>query len=320
VGLFIVLAMASFSLNSSFRSLVALLVFVAFTLAFAPVYAAPQAHVSTPWQRGFQTPAAPIAEGITAFHDDLRIFLTGILCFVRYILVAIFRRFASRSPYSGPVAVDRLVHASRLEIVWTILPALVLIVIAIPSFSLLYSVDEILEPLFTVKVIGHQWYWSYEFLDPEVIARLYNDSLSSADSVTFSAEGAGSFDSYRLSDEDVLADAGLSSIRLLTVDNHLFLPTERHVRARVTSADVLHSWAIPSLGVKLDACPGRLNQASLFIKREGLYYGQCSEICGVNHGFRPIGIASQEFFTGLTPTALDVEPLLAGLQALSLNE
>ncbi len=312
--------MSLFSTNSSFRSLVALLVLVSSVLSFAPAFAAPQAHVATPWQRGFQTPASPISEGIVAFHDDLRIFLTGILCFVRYLLVAIFRRFSSRSPYSSTVAVDRLVHASRLEIVWTILPALVLIVIAIPSFSLLYSVDEILEPLFTVKVIGHQWYWSYEFLDPEVIARLYNDSLSSSESVTFSAEGAGSFDSYRLSDEDVLADNGLSSIRLLTVDNHLFLPTERHVRARVTSADVLHSWAIPSLGVKLDACPGRLNQASLFIKREGLYYGQCSEICGVNHGFRPIGIASQEFFTGLTPTALDVEPLLAGLQALSLNE
>jgi cytochrome c oxidase subunit 2 len=312
--------MSAFSSNSFSRSLVALLVVVSSVFSYAPSFAAPQAHVATPWQRGLQTPAAPISEGIAAFHDDIRIFLAGILCFVIYLLVAIFRRFSTRTPYSSTVAVDRLVHASTLEIVWTIVPALVLIVIAIPSFSLLYSVDEILEPLFTVKVIGHQWYWSYEFLDPEVIARLYNDSLSSADSVTFSAEGAGSFDSYRLSDEDVLADNGLSSIRLLTVDNHLFLPTERHVRARVTSADVLHSWAIPSLGVKLDACPGRLNQASIFIKREGLYYGQCSEICGVNHGFRPIGIASQEFFTGLTPTALDVEPLLAGLQALSLNE
>lgn len=104
------------------------------------------------------------------------------------------------------------------------------------------------------------------------------------------------------------------------MDNHLFLPTERHVRARVTSADVIHSWAIPSLGVKLDACPGRLNQASLFIKRKGLYYGQCSEICGVNHGFRPIGIASQDFFAGLTPAILDFEPLLVALQALALEE
>ncbi len=155
------------------------------------------------------------------------------------------------------------------------------------------------------------------------MARLYNDSLAALSSgeedLLFTAQGSGAFDSYRLSDEDLTAGAGLTSYRLLTVDNHLFLPTERHVRARVTSADVLHSWAIPALGVKLDACPGRLNQASLFLKREGIYYGGCSEICGVGHGFRPIGIVSVELFAGLTPTALDVEPLLAALQAIALD-
>ncbi len=297
--------------NRLFSSLFSI-VAASFAISFADV---PHA-----WQRGFQTPASPIAEGIIAFHDDLIIFLAGILCFVRYILVVLLQRYTSISATST-VAVDRLVHASTLEVVWTIVPAIILVFIAIPSFSLLYSVDEILEPLFTVKVIGHQWYWSYEFLDPEVVARLYNDSLASeaGEDLLFTAEGSGAFDSYIISDDDLLAGEGLSSYRLLTVDNHLFVPTERHVRARVTSADVLHSWAIPSLGVKLDACPGRLNQASLFIKREGLYYGQCSEICGVNHAFRPIGIVSQEFFAGLTPTALDVEPLLTALQALALD-
>ena len=268
-----------------------------------------------PWQFGFQTPASPLREGIVAFHDDLRVFIIGIFCFVLYVFVVCLHRFGN----GGHRPIERLVHATTLEVVWTIIPARILRVIAIPSFSLLYSLDEVIEPLFTVKVVGHQWYWSYEFLDPEVVARLYNDSLvaDGGEDLLFTAAGSGSFDSYRLGDAELRAGEGLSSIRLLTVDNHLFLPTERHIRARVTSADVLHSWAIPSLGVKVDACPGRLNQTSLFLRREGLYYGQCSEICGVNHGFRPIGIVSQSFFAGLTPTALDVEPLLTALQALA---
>lgn len=281
------------------------------------------------WQRGFQAPATPIAEGIFSFHDDLRIFLVGILCFVVYILAVILQRFAfSEEAKTG--VVHRLIHAPLIEIIWTVVPAIILIFIAIPSFSLLYSIDEIIEPVFTVKVVGHQWYWSYEFLDPEVIAQLYNnndseDTLSVADSIgvgaddIYSAEGSGSFDSYRLSEQELIAGEGLTAFRLLTVDNHLFLPTERHVRARITSADVLHSWAIPSLGVKLDACPGRLNQTSIFIKRPGVYYGQCSEICGVNHGFRPIGIVSQSFFGGNSTANIDFEPLISALQAIAFD-
>ncbi len=275
------------------------------------------------WQRGFQTPASPIAEGIFAFHDDIRIFLIGILFFVRYILYICLKSYAIYTTDKKATSY-RLIHASVLEIVWTIIPALILVFIAIPSFSLLYSIDEIIEPLFTIKVIGHQWYWSYEFLDPEVIAELYNQSLASfEEKISFEAVGSGSFDSYRVSEDELLArkksikDGKNKNLRLLTVDNHLFLPSQRHVRARVTSADVLHSWAIPSLGVKLDACPGRLNQTSLFIKRDGIYYGQCSEICGVNHGFRPIGIVSETFFGGIKASSLDFEPVVAVLQALA---
>lgn len=266
-------------------------------------------------QFGFQTPASPIAEGIISFHDDLMVFLTLILCFVLYIMTVCLVRFGFNNQNGAP---QRLTHASTLEIIWTIIPAVILIIIAIPSFSLLYSVDEIVEPLFTIKVIGHQWYWSYEFLDPEVVAQLYNDTLQN-ENVVFTAEGSGAFDSYMLSDDELVAGQGLSAYRLLTVDNHLFIPTEMNVRAMVTAADVLHSWAIPSLGIKLDACPGRLNQTSLFIKREGLYYGQCSELCGVNHGFMPIGIVSHEFFSGIKPMALDLEPLLVALQAIALE-
>jgi len=157
--------------------------------------------------------------------------------------------------------------------VWTILPAVVLIFIAVPSFALLYSLDELVDPEMTLKVIGHQWYWSYE----------YTDILSTRTS----AQNGFSIDSYLLSTED-LAPNG--SFRLLEVDHKVVLPVKTHIRLLVTAADVLHSWAIPSFGIKIDACPGRLSQGSLFIKREGIFYGQCSEICGVNHGFMPIVI------------------------------
>ncbi len=265
------------------------------------------------WQLGFQTPASPVFEGIVAFHDDLMIFLSLIFGFVLYVFAICLIRFSNKNAET-----HRLIHASVLEIVWTIIPAIILIIIAIPSFSLLYSVDEIVEPLFTVKVIGHQWYWSYEFLDPEVVAQLYNDEISSQNFV-FETEGSSSFDSYLLADDELLAGKGLSSRRLLTVDNHLFIPTSTNVRAMVTSADVIHSWALPSLGVKLDACPGRLNQTAMFIKREGLYYGQCSEICGVNHGFMPIGIVSYEIMQSSKGRMEDIEILLASLEAIAVE-
>lgn len=263
------------------------------------------------WQRGFQIPASPIAEGIRNFHHDIRLFLTGICFFVVYILASCITRFEK---ISADQTSERLTHAATLEIIWTIVPALILIVIAIPSFSLLYSIDEIIDPLYTIKVIGHQWYWTYEFLDPEVITTLYKEDLA-AHNIIFEAKGSSSIDSYRLSDDELLAGEGLTAYRLLTVDNHIFIPTESHVRARVTSADVLHSWAIPALGVKIDACPGRLNQTSIFIKREGIYYGQCSEICGVNHAFRPIGIVSLDLLGGFSTEGIDFEPIVAYVQA-----
>ncbi len=266
-------------------------------------------NLAANYQMGFQKPASPIAEGIFVFHDDLRVFLTAILFFVMCVLYFNLTYFTATK--KGSKTTHHVTHASVLEIVWTIVPALILVVIAIPSFSLLYSIDEVVESFFNVKVIGHQWYWSYEYLNPEVITKLYNGAIG----LDHEFQGAGSFDSYMLSDEDILNKEGLTSLRLLTVDNHLFLPTEMQIRAIITSADVIHSWAIPSLGVKLDACPGRLNQTSIFIKRDGFFYGQCSEICGVNHGFMPIGIISQGFFGGNLPSTFDFEPILAFMQA-----
>jgi cytochrome c oxidase subunit 2 len=155
-------------------------------------------------------------------------------------------------------------HSKILEIFWTIVPALVLLNIAYPSFNLLYSLDDLTDPVLTIKIIGHQWYWSYEFLD------LYFKTRE--------------FDSYMVPAEDLI----LGEFRLLTADNQLTLPSLVTIKLLITSADVLHSWAVPSFGIKVDACPGRLNAASLYVKRAGLYFGQCSEICGANHGFMPV--------------------------------
>ena len=213
----------------------------------------------------FQDPATPVMEGVIDFHNDLMFVVVFVGIFVGYVLIRCVQLYTSDI---HPVP-NRVQHGTLLEIVWTVTPALILMSVAVPSFALLYSVDEIIDPAVTLKAVGHQWYWSYEYSD-------YN-----------AADGESiNFDSYMIPEEDL--EPG--NLRLLEVDNRIVLPVETHVRVVITSADVLHCWAIPSFGIKMDACPGRLNQTSMFIKREGVYYGQCSEICGVNHGFMPICI------------------------------
>lgn len=160
-----------------------------------------------------------------------------------------------------------LTHGTTLEIIWTITPAIILVLIAGPSFKLIYLMDEVIDPAVTLKVIGHQWYWSYEYSD-------YADQNGT------SIE----FDSYMVP-TDALEQG---QFRLLEVDQKVQVPVNTHVRVIITGADVIHSWCVPSLGVKLDAIPGRLNQTGFLASREGIYYGQCSEICGANHSFMPI--------------------------------
>jgi len=262
--------------------------------------------VARNWQYGFQTPYSPIMEGIVRFHDDITIILTFILFFVLYILYSCISFFSKKDKVGLPQHAT-FVHHPILEIIWTIIPALILLTLALPSFALLYSLDEVVEPSFTFKVIGHQWYWSYEIIGgSEFSETILGDSDHAID--------ATSFDSYMLAEDD-LDGKKKNHQRLLTVDNHLPLPTKEHIRVLVTSADVLHSWAIPSLGVKLDACPGRLNQAALFIERAGYFYGQCSELCGVNHGFMPIGILAVNLSGGWKfPAALGEALFLTALR------
>jgi len=202
-------------------------------------------------------------------------FLVLIISLVTFVMFQVIKRwyYVYSFPANASILKERnkhlffskIVHGTALEIIWTITPSLILIFIAIPSFALLYAIDEVIDPALTVKVLGNQWFWSYEF----------SDSLQEE-----------KFDSYMIPE----AELSFGSLRLLEVDNALVLPINTHIRFLISSTDVLHSFAVPSLGIKVDAVPGRLNQLSAYIKRSGVFYGQCSELCGVNHGFMPIKI------------------------------
>nr|WMQ72189.1 cytochrome oxidase subunit II [Okanagana villosa] len=204
-----------------------------------------------------QDAMSPLMEQLIFFHDHTLVILIVITVIVGYMMSTLFMNNM----------IDRLLLEGQLiEFIWTLLPAMTLIFIALPSLRLLYLLDEVNNPLLTIKIIGHQWYWSYE----------YSDFLNVE------------FDSYMKSTNNL----DMNEFRLIEVDNRMILPFSTQIRLMITSADVLHSWAMPSLGIKVDAVPGRLNQASIMINRPGLIYGQCSEICGSNHSFMPIVIES----------------------------
>nr|YP_009487539.1 cytochrome c oxidase subunit II [Anopheles marajoara]AWB98058.1 cytochrome c oxidase subunit 2 [Anopheles marajoara]AWB98071.1 cytochrome c oxidase subunit 2 [Anopheles marajoara]UFQ24297.1 cytochrome c oxidase subunit II [Anopheles marajoara]UFQ24310.1 cytochrome c oxidase subunit II [Anopheles marajoara]UFQ24340.1 cytochrome c oxidase subunit II [Anopheles marajoara] len=206
---------------------------------------------------GLQDSSSPLMEQLNFFHDHTLLILTMITILVGYIMgMLMFNKFTNRF----------LLHGQTIEIIWTVLPAIILMFIAFPSLRLLYLMDEINTPSITLKSIGHQWYWSYE----------YSDFLNLE------------FDSYMIPTNEL----ELNGFRLLDVDNRIVLPMNNQIRILVTATDVLHSWTVPSLGVKVDATPGRLNQLNFLINRPGLFFGQCSEICGANHSFMPIVIES----------------------------
>ena len=233
---------------------------------------------AAPNQVWFQDPATPIAEGIIDIHHHVFFFLVITFIMVSWMLYRIVFHFwlnIQNSNINKNLEIYllshlRVTHHTVIEIIWTIIPSIVLYLIAVPSFLLLYSMDEIIDPSITFKAIGHQWYWSYEYSD-------YKVNLETL-----------AFDSYMLPEEDL----ELGHLLLLEVDNQIVLQINTHIRVIVTATDVLHCWAVPSLGIKVDAVPGRLNQGSIYLKRLGVFYGQCSEICGVNHGFMPIVVKS----------------------------
>ncbi|MFG1346829.1 cytochrome c oxidase subunit II [Xanthobacter autotrophicus DSM 431] len=214
----------------------------------------------SPWQINLQGAATPVMEKIHDFNYLLLGIITAIVLFVLVLLVIVVVRFNERS---NPVP-SKTSHNTMIEVAWTVVPVMILVLIAIPSFRLLHLELNIPKPDITVKVTGHQWYWSYEYVD----------------------NGGFGFDSYLVPEKDLKA----GQPRLLTVDNEVVVPVNKTIRIQVTSADVIHSFAVPSFGVKIDANPGRLNESWFKVTREGVYYGQCSELCGRDHAFMPIAV------------------------------
>jgi len=237
-----------------------------------------RSDVPLAWGLYFQDGATPSFEGIVDLHNRIMFYLVVILFGVSWVMLSIMWNF---NKSENKLVYRYLNHGTLIELIWTVGPALVLVAIAFPSFKLLYLMDEVIDPAMTVKVTGHQWYWEYEYAD---FLNEENETIN--------------FDSY-MKDEASLEEGEL---RMLEVDNAVVLPIDTHIRFIITGADVLHDWAVPALALKVDAAPGRLNQASVIIERAGFFYGQCSEICGVLHSSMPIKIEAVEvekFFSWL---------------------
>lgn len=230
-------------------------------LLAAPAWAAEEkmAGVPLPWQMNFQPPATSVMSGIWDFWIVILIIITLIAVFVLALLLyAMWRFSAKRNP-----APSKTTHNTLLEVIWTVVPVLILLFIAIPSFRLHYFLDVVPESQLTIKAIGSQFFWTHEYPDHDL-----------------------AFDSVMLDDEE-LTDG---QFRLLEVDNRVVIPVDTTVRLIVTANDVIHSWAIPAFGVKIDAIPGRLNEVWIRSEHEGVFYGQCSELCGAGHGYMPIAV------------------------------
>jgi len=227
---------------------------------------------AVPWGLNLREPFSPFMAESVAFHNGLLWLISIISLFILALMVIIVLKYNVKS---NPKP-SKTTHNTFLEISWTVVPVLILVLMAIPSFKLLYKGDVVPEAHMTIKAIGHQWYWSYEYPD----------------------HGNFTYDAWLVQDEEDLEDQSRLFTRLLTTDTRVVVPVGKIIRVQVTSTDVIHAWAVPSLGVKKDSVPGRLNETWFIADREGIFYGQCSELCGLNHGFMPIEVhaVSEEKF------------------------
>ncbi len=266
---------------------------VALAMALASDVSAAGLGQPDPWQLGLQQAATPVARSTASFHNFLLLIAVAISVFVVALLAYVVIRFSAKA---NPVP-SKTTHNTVVEVAWTVVPIVILIAIAIPSFRLLYFQRNIPEADLTVKITGNKWYWSYEYPD----------------------RGGIAFDSNRKDDADALA-AG--EPRQLAVDNPMVVPINKTVRILVTASDVIHAWTIPSFGSKIDAVPGRLNEDWFKAEIEGIYYGQCSELCGKDHAFMPIAVrvvSEADFTTWLEKSKGagigEVDRFVAGLAA-----
>lgn len=233
------------------------------TVVSTPVWAA-QPHE---WGYNFQDPATPVMEEIVKLHNFILYIIFGIAAFVLGLILYVCIRFnAKRNPVPSSTT-----HNTLIEIIWTVVPVLILVAIAIPSFKLLYYMDKVDNPELTLKVTGYQWYWGYEYVDHEL-----------------------SFDSVMIPDGEIKEN----QVRLLSTDNVVVLPVDTNIQVLLTAADVMHSWSIPAFGTKTDCITGRINETWIRINKEGTYYGQCAELCGTGHAYMPVeikAVSKEEF-------------------------
>jgi cytochrome c oxidase subunit 2 len=244
-----------------------------------------------PWQMGFQPAATPVMEQIHSFHELLLYILVSITIFVLALLVYVSVRFNEKA---NPIP-SKTTHNTLLEVAWTVFPIVVLVVISVTSLKLLYFMDKTHNPEMTLKVIGHQWYWQYEYPD----------------------DGGFTFDSFMVADNELQE----GQPRMLTVDEEVVLPINTDIRVLVASEDVIHNWAVPAFGIKIDLLPGRINETWVRITREGTYKGQCSELCGANHGFMPISVraVSKEAYKVWVKEAQEEYAKIGGQNVLVAN-
>jgi cytochrome c oxidase subunit 2 len=233
---------------------------IAYTILSLLAYGQLAAEQPKDWQFGFQKSASKSMSDIVLFHDYMLLpIITAITVFVLFLVIYACVRFrATKNKIASQTS-----HNTTIEIVWTLVPCLILIIMAVPSFKVLYSQDKVPPADVTVKAIGYQWYWGYEYPDENII-----------------------FDSYMIEDKDLKANQP----RLLSVDNEVVVPVNKNIKVLITANDVLHAWALPSFGVKRDAVPGRINETWFKADRTGTFYGQCSELCGIKHAFMPITV------------------------------
>jgi cytochrome c oxidase subunit 2 len=247
------------------------------------------------WEMGFQEAATPVAARLHQFHHFVLIIISVIVAFVTGLLLFVIIRFNARA---NPTPSTRT-HNVALEIVWTVIPVITLITIAVPSFKLLYYMDRTGNPEMTLKVTGYQWYWGYEYPD----------------------NGGISFTSNIIKGEDI--DPAKGQIRQLSTDNPVILPVDTNIQVIVTAADVIHSFAVPSFGIKTDAVPGRLNETWVRIDKPGVYYGQCSELCGTNHAYMPIeviAVSKEDFKAWVAQQTGKADDTGSGSQKSSVNQ
>lgn len=222
------------------------------------------------WQMGFQEAASPVAERLHHFHTGLLYLISAITAFVFLLLIIVIVRFNAKSNPNPSL----FAHNTSIEVLWTVIPVIILIVIAIPSMKLLYYGDRTAEPEMTLKVTGYQWYWGFEYPD----------------------QGGKNFMSYLVPDDQI--DASKGQVRLLSTDTPVVLPVDTNIQILVTAADVIHAFTVPALGFKIDAVPGRINETWVRITKPGVYYGQCSELCGKDHAYMPVeihAVSKEEF-------------------------